>query len=223
MRHGWVLAVWTPPSRALTYCGMTEVVLLSLPSTLSLGSCKCGVLGSASNHSVEASTWARSARLCSPRESCPCGTSAQSCGSAAKDPTLRGAREGLVGAYGRLWSVGDVVEQSLHMPSGRLRILGSGCQCCHGSEALWHIAVARTIAAEAVELLILHDGTVVRLAGCYRCHVVQDPLEEIGSVRASRACASPELPPAVLGFSLSVSCRLFIVCTSADVGCEHWK
>ena len=34
-----MLAAWTPPLRALTYCGMTEVVLLSLPSTLSLRSC----------------------------------------------------------------------------------------------------------------------------------------------------------------------------------------
>ena len=115
------------------------------------------------------------------------------------DPTLRGAREGLVGAYGRLWSVGDVVEQWLHTPSGRLRILGGGCQCCDGPEALGHIALARTIAAEAVELPILRDGTGVRLAGCYRRHVVQDPLEEIANVRARRACASPELPLAVLG------------------------
>ena len=46
------------------------------------------------------------------------------------DPTLSGAREGLVGAYGRLWGVGDVAEQWLHTPSGRLRILGGGCQSC---------------------------------------------------------------------------------------------
>ena len=36
--------------------------------------------------------------------------------------------------------------------------------------------------------------------GCYRCHVGQDPLEEIASVRARRACASLRVP---------------IVCTSA--------
>ena len=35
----WVLAAWTLALRAVTYCGMAEVVLLSLPSTLSLGSC----------------------------------------------------------------------------------------------------------------------------------------------------------------------------------------
>ena len=35
----WMLAAWTLALRAVIYCGMAEVVLLSPPSTSSLGSC----------------------------------------------------------------------------------------------------------------------------------------------------------------------------------------
>jgi hypothetical protein len=40
------------------------------------------------------------------------------------DPTLRGAREGLVGAYGRLWSVGDVPQLAVVLLSLPLKSCG---------------------------------------------------------------------------------------------------